>query len=89
LLNELTGLEAPKRLIDNRSEELTQLLLSSDNFSAPKTRKPLPPGALGYDSIGLVKGPRKLTEEQRQAKRVLISKARDSRLAKIKETKGL
>jgi hypothetical protein len=84
LLNELTGLEAAKRLIDNRIEELTQLLLSSDNFSAPKTLKRLPvgdPTGIGWDSLGRIIPRRNLTAEQRQAKRVLIKKISAARLA--------
>jgi hypothetical protein len=86
ILNELTGLETVKRLIDTRIEELTYLL-QPDNFSKPKTLKPLPvgdPTVLGRDSLGRIKKKRKLSPEQQAAKRALIAKARESRLARIK-----
>jgi hypothetical protein len=89
LLNELTGLETVKRLIDSRIEELT-FLLQPHNFSTPKTLKALPvgdPTVLGRDSLGRIKRKRNLSPEQRQSKRVLIEKARASRLTKIKESK--
>jgi hypothetical protein len=90
LLAELPGLEAAKRAIDARIEEIKRQLSENKGPQPilPQLMKD-DPTILGRDVLGRIKRKRNLSPEVRAHKRALIAAARDKRLEKARENEVL
>lgn len=93
LLEEMTSLERAVKHLNKRIKEIAEALRLPDTdpayFSAPKTLKPLPEGyatVLGRDSLGRIKRKRNFSPEVREKKRQAIARAREMKLARIRES---